>query len=82
MNDIDADTIYSVVRALIGAVDPVGESHTDSERFENLKKLTVLTDMLLTDIDAVIPNKNRQEYSMKKAGEFASGFFDQIGIVE
>ena len=29
---------YEVVKKLIGEVDPVGETHIDNERFENLKK--------------------------------------------
>jgi hypothetical protein len=35
---------------------------------------------LLTDIDAVGPYRARQEYSMKKAGEYADKFLNRIGI--
>lgn len=74
--------LIDVVRKLIGPVDPVGETHTDNERFENLKQLTELVDYLVGDIDKVIVNKNRPEYSMKRAGEFAEHFLTKLGIEE
>lgn len=72
-------TIHEVVKKLIGEIAPVGETNTDNARFENLKAMTELVDLLLSDIDNVAnENKDRQEFSMKRAGEFASGFFDRI----
>lgn len=80
MSEID---VYEVVKKLVGPINPVGESHTDKNRFENLKVMTELVDCLLTDINAVsYKNKDRVEASMKKAGNFASKFFDEIGIKE
>ena len=81
--DIDGMTLHKMVKKLIGNINPVGEIHTDNARFENLIVMTELVDALLTDIDMVTANNlNRQEFSRKRAGEFASKFFDQIGIVE
>ena len=74
--------LYEVVKKLVGEINPVGETRIDDQRFENLKAMTELVDNLLGDIDRVIPNKDRAEYSMKRAGEFADKFFDKIGIVE
>lgn len=74
--------IHEIVKKLIGPIDPVGETNTDNKRFENLKVMCDLVDKLLTDIDRVIPNKRRAEYSMKRAGEYASDFFDKTGIIE
>ena len=75
--------VYELVIKLVGPIAPVGETHTDDKRFENLKAMTELVDKLLTDIDDVAYlNKDRQEYSMKTAAEFASAFYDKIGIVE
>lgn len=74
--------IYEVVTKLIGPIHPVGETGKDNERFENLKVMTDLVDKLLTDISKVITNKNRVEYSMKRAGEYADKFFTNIGINE
>ena len=76
-------TTHEIVTKLIGPIAPVGETNTDNARFENLKNMTELVDELLTDIDAVAYlNKDRQEFSMKRAGDFASAFFDKIGIKE
>lgn len=74
--------IHEIVRKLLGEIDPVGESHTDEIRFKNLEATIALTDKLLGDIDRVATNKTRAEYSMEKAGERASEFFDELGIEE
>lgn len=75
--------IYEVVKKLIGNINPVGETNTDNERFENLKTATELVDKLLTDIDAVATNnEGRVEYSMNRAGKHAAEFFNKLGIVE
>ena len=74
--------IYDVVKKLVGHIHPVGETNEDGIRFSNLMVMTDLVDRLLTDIDRVGMQKNRQEYSIQKAGKFASDFLTQIGIVE
>jgi hypothetical protein len=74
--------IHEIVKKLVGPIDPVGESNTDDIRFENLKIMTELVDELLTDIDHVASNRDRAEYSMKRAGEHASKFYDDLGIPE
>ena len=74
--------IHEVVTKLVGPIKPVGETHIDNDRYENLKIMCDLIDKLLTDVDRVIPNKRRDEYSMKRAGEYADNFFTQIGISE
>jgi len=73
--------IEDVVRKLVGPIEPIGETNTDNERFENLKVMTDVVDSLLSDIDRVaMNNKDRVEYSRKRAGQYASDFFDRIGI--
>lgn len=79
---MDTKNLYEVVKKIIGPVNPIGETREDEARFLNLKLETELVNALLTDIDHVIPYKTREEYSMKKAGEFADKFFTEIGIVE
>lgn len=74
--------IYDVVKKLLGDIEPVGETREDERRHKNLVETCDLVDKLLTDIDRVIPNKNRTEHSMKKAGEYADSFFDGLGITE
>jgi len=73
---------HEIIRKMIGPINPVGETNEDNRRFENLKKTTELVDKLIYDIDAVIPNKTRVEFSMKRAGEFADQFFKDLGINE
>lgn len=64
--------IYDVVCKLVGPIKPIGETNKDNSRFENLKKMTELVDNLITDIDSVsYNNKNRYEFSMKRAGQYA-----------
>ena len=75
--------VYEVVTKLIGAVNPIGETRTDDARYENLKTMCALVNQLLSDIDAVIPYKDRVEFSMKRAGEYArKSMTDEFGIEE
>ncbi len=76
-------TVYEVVYKLIGPIEPVGETGTDNMRFENLKAMTELVELLVTDIDEVAMLENRHEYSVKRAGEFASKYLTKdLGIPE
>lgn len=78
-----SETIVEVVKRLIGGIDPIGETNTDNKRFENLKVMTEVVDVLLTDIGWVAENnKDRGEYSRKRAGDFANKFYTKLGIVE
>ena len=74
--------LYDVVMKLNGPISPVGETNEDNTRFQNLVQLTGLVDKLLTDIDDVILCKDDERFSVKRAGEHASRFFDRIGIKE
>ena len=68
--------IHEIVKKLVGNIDPVGETHTDNARFENLKVMTELVDNLLSDIHNVISNnKNAYESSRKKAYSYAHEFY-------
>jgi len=72
--------LIDVVRRLVGPIDPVGDQGIDNKRFENLKVMTKLVDILVGDLDCVAENKLRNEFSMKRAGEFADKFLDDLGI--
>lgn len=71
-----------IVMKIIGPVMPIGESKEDERRLENLKVLCGLIDRLVEVVDAVIPNKNRCEHSMKTAGKYADKFLTDLGIKE
>ncbi len=77
-----ARTNYEVVKKLTGSIYPVGEAHTDDDRFENLKEMAWLIERLLQDIHVVSESANRHEHSMKRAGEFAKDFLKEIGVKE
>ena len=80
---ITTELIYEVVGNLTGSIMPIGETQTDNIRFENLKILTELINKLVTDIDEVGMLDKRQEYSVKRAGEFATNFLiKDLGIIE
>ena len=70
--------IHEIVKKLVGETDPVGETNADNDRFENLKAMTELVDELLSDIYRVARGNNRHEYSINRAGQFASSFLDEV----
>jgi len=70
--------IYDVVKKLLGEIEPVGETHVDDKRFENLSATTLLVDKLLFDISQVAVSASRQEYSMSRAGKHAEQFLKDI----
>ena len=73
--------LYGVVLKLVGPTFPIGETNEDERRFENLKELTKLVDLLLRDIDQIATlNADRVEFSMKRSGDFCNKFLDKIGI--
>ena len=71
MSNLSSDQIINLVNALIGEIEPVGESHTDRDRKDNIHKLIDVLDTFLDDIRSVIPYKDRTEASMKEIGESA-----------
>lgn len=75
-------TTLEIIENLIGKIDPVGESNEDDIRFENLKEMCELADLLIVKIDNVAyRNKNRPESSIKRAAEYADDFLKNwIGI--
>jgi hypothetical protein len=74
--------VYDLVKKIIGEINPIGETNADEERFENLKTMTELVDMLLDDIDRVsFKNRDKAEYSMKRASDFANRFLISIKAI-
>ncbi len=75
--------IFEVVKKLIGPVDPVGASHIDEFRYDNLKNLTELTEKLLIVICEIDHQyKNNHQASMKKASVHCAEFLEANGIEE
>jgi hypothetical protein len=74
--------LIDIVRKLVGPINPIGETNDDNNRFENLRVMTVLVDKLIADIDVVASKKDRCEYSIQRAGKYATKFMDDLGIVQ
>jgi len=72
--------VHEIVKKLVGEIKPTGETHADNQRFENLKIMAELVDRLVFDIDNVGSYKDRTEYSMNRAGQFADNFLAELGI--
>ena len=74
--------IYEIVTKLVGKINPVGETNTDNERFENLKVMCELVVNLIVDIDTVgYYNRTAHEFSKKRAAEYVDKFItERLGI--
>ena len=72
---------YEIVMKLIGEVIPVGEQHTDDERFENLKDLIALAkDINELLVDIAKEERNAPEASRHRAGHTAYCYLrNQLG---
>ena len=71
-------TNHELVKKVVGKIRPVGESNTDAERFENLKEMCHLVEMLLMDIvDMVHDNKDDKQGSVRKCGDYAAKFIKE-----
>lgn len=74
------ETILEVLDELIGPVEPVGESHIDGKRLENLTKMINVADSLINDIARVAIYQDNHLHSIKEAGRKAKIFLDERGI--
>lgn len=71
---------YEVIKKLIGKIYPVGESHTDEIRYENLLEMLSLIDRLLFDVNTVANHRTNHQASMAKAGKRAKEFLNDIAL--
>ncbi len=71
--------LYELITTLTGSIRPVGETHTDTRRLDSLEDTIDLINRLMFDVAAVADgNKDRHEHSMKKAGQRAQRFIDDL----
>ena len=74
---MDKDTVYQVVRRLVGHIDAVGSIQHDERSIINLGTLTDVVDMLLLDISRECSkNMGRHEGSMSEIGMAAKKAID------
>ncbi len=69
---------YEVVKKLVGRIEPIGETNEDGRRLENLKEMTSLVDKLVYDIADIANQGHRQEFSMKRASDYAGDFLAEL----
>jgi len=74
----EAINVYEVVRKLIGPIYPVGETHTDDKRFENLKEMTALIEDLVQDLFGLDAERASHQFSVKRAADYASDFVKNL----
>lgn len=70
--------VFDVTKRLLGMIHPQGESNIDKVRYQNLEDTILVTDMLIRDLTGVSDNKDRQEYSMSKAGKKAHKYLLEL----
>ena len=73
--------VYEIVEKLIGKTMPVGASHIDSKRLDNLDDMIELTEAILDNISEIAQMSIRVEHSMKTAGERAINFLKSISDI-
>lgn len=74
-----ANILIDVIMKLNGDIVPLGQSHTDTERLENLNNLIKVVSELLIKIDGVSMYYLSHQHSLKEAGSCAAEFLKGIG---
>lgn len=74
--------LKEIVIRLVGDINPIGETNTDNDRFNNLKILCILIDDLVQEIsDMSHINKSSHEFSVKRAADYVENFMtNNLGI--
>lgn len=67
-----SDEVADIVMRLIGEIEPVGETYTDDVRYNHLILLLNTLDVLIDEVRFILPNIDRHEYSMNRAGQQAN----------
>lgn len=70
--------LVDIVMKLTGPVDPVGDTHIDGKRLNNLLALRDLTRELLDRIEAVAEASDGHMASIKAAKDCASAFLADV----
>ena len=75
MAEID---VYEIVKKLIGPIRPIGETHTDDIRIENLHQMMSLAETLIADISSLRGYRANYQYSMKRSADQADKFLKNL----
>jgi len=71
-------TSYSAIKLILGKIVPIGETTEDGKRLDNLKETLDLVETLIADIRVVSSYSLNSQYSMKRAGELAKKFLEEL----
>lgn len=63
--------IYTVIKRIIGNIEPYGDTDIDETRIDNLKNHIDVTFSLIEDLIKVAKHKDRYEASIKDMGNLA-----------
>ena len=77
-NDRYKYTVGQLITTLIGPIEPTGRHEVDENRLENLKHLEAVIEHLLSRVERITEARHRHEASMKKIGETAFQFLQDI----
>ena len=71
--------LYEIVKKLTGPIRPVGETNTDNDRLFNLHQAIELAEELIKSlIEVANDNKDAYQFSLKRAGDDARVFLEEI----
>lgn len=76
MTNWEPEQIADLVLTLTGGIVPIGESRHDDKTYENLLCLEEVIDILHDEMQFLLPNLRRYEYSMRRQGEEAKRYFE------
>ena len=71
MSKLKSNDINEVIDALIGQVEPLGDSRWDRDRLQNLRKLEEVADRVIDTILLLIPYHTSYEDSVSEIGKEA-----------
>lgn len=71
-------TLEEMVMRVVGPIEPIGETHTDKDRLQNLENLLGLVDGLVFKIYQLQWFADRPEAAVAKIGKRARRFMDDL----
>lgn len=74
IKDIDAKSVAIMVERCLGHVNAIGETNYDNASLENLKKYFEVLDILLDDVQLLIPDSKSPAFSVANIGCAAIGY--------
>ena len=74
MPKIDSDTVVLVIDRLVGDIYPIGDSTIDEQRYENLKLMEQVLDILVGRMSVVAKDSDSPFASCRRLGDSAESW--------